>query len=673
MRRSLPAALLALGLAAACAGARGELDPRYVAVHNALAATGLAQVGPLQQGSLAEGREARLRLDLGASCTTVVTLGSAGVRDLDVVLLDAEDRLVARDTTREPQATLRVCPDAAGRYTLVVKMAAGQGEFLAATWAGGVPTVAAAVASSSPAQTTGAGTCESPLVLSPTAGVVTGNTRRGESEHAGGCATSDSKELVYRLELPRRQRVTLETEPQFDSVLYVRKDDCGDSDAEVACNDDASSASGKRSSNRGSRLDEVLDPGTYYVFVDGYGNDAGNFRMTVSSADVPTLADACRQVRSLQGSKTSGTLAGSFDHAHASCGEDAKGADVLYKLDVAARARVRIVEQSSELPPAIHLRRQCTDEHSEVACADSGMTDEDAAWAGLLDPGSYVLFADSSDKDGRGRFTISTETAPEAGSGVRGDACGDATPLGPAEKKVEGDTFLARDDFSARCSAPGAPDVMYRFELARRSRVTARFTAQEGQHVFTVLRSCADRTSELGCGTSFDDTLAPGVYYLAVDGATAESMGRFAFSFQTRDVAAQEAACKAPATLVDGQTLQSTTAGAGDKFTTSCAGREDGQASADRVFKISLGARTKVRLLLTTPTWDGVLALRRSCPTSGTLSQVRSSEVTCNNDSGDNHHAKIETTLEAGTYFVVVDGHQSKNEGPFTLEYRSLK
>src|SRR5262249_16008020 len=46
---------------AACATRRPvELEPRYIAVHNTLAATGMVQVGPIQQGTLAEGREVRL-------------------------------------------------------------------------------------------------------------------------------------------------------------------------------------------------------------------------------------------------------------------------------------------------------------------------------------------------------------------------------------------------------------------------------------------------------------------------------------------------------------------------------------------------------------------------------------------------------------------------------------
>lgn len=682
MLRKLGASLLLLACASAasvaCSTTRaGELEPRYVAVHNAFAALGMVQTGPIQQGSLAEGRDAKLRLDLGAGCAAIVALGGPGVRDVDVALLDADDKPVAHDTTKEPQATVRTCPEVAGRYTLVVKMAAGSGDFVTATWAGG----ATAPGTGGPAATSalpsvGAGTCESPMPLTP--GATAGNTRHGEADNSGGCASTDSKELVYKLEVPRRQRVTVEVDPQFDSVVYVRSGDCSDAESEIACNDDATSGSGKRgASSRGSRIDEVLDPGTYYVFVDGYGSEAGPFRMNVQLADVPTLAEACRQVRPLGAAKVAGTLTGAFDHAHASCGADAKGPDVPHRFDVAARARVRITEHSADFTPAVHLRKQCGDEHSELACSDSALKPDEATWSGLLDAGSYVLFADSSDKDARGSYTLETELAPEAGSGVRGDACGDATTISLNEKSVEGDTFLARDDLGGKCGGQGAPDVVYRFELTRRSRVRAQFTSQEGNHVFVLTRSCADRAAELACASLVDELLAPGVYYLAVDGAAADAVGRFSFSFLAHDVSGQEGACRAAPALVDGKTVTGSTVGAGDRFTTSCGGRPDAQASADRVYKLVLGARTRVRLVLNTPSWDGVLAIRKSCvdvpfvaQPSGRRNEL---EAACNNDFQDAQHSKIEATLDAGTYWVVVDGHQAKNEGAYTLEYRTVK
>ena len=662
-------------IAAACSATRGgELEPRYVAVHNTLAAMGLAQVGPIQQGSLAEGRESRVRLDLGAQCTTIVAIGSPGVRDLDIALLDADDKPITHDTTKEPQATLRTCPEAAGRYTLVVKMAAGAGDFMAATWSGGTTSPhPSSGASASAVATVGTGTCEAPYPLS--LGATIGNTRRGEADHAGGCASSESKELVYRLEVTRRQRVTIEVDPQFDSVLYVRKESCADAEAEVVCNDDSTSGAGKRgTSSKGSRVDEVLDPATYYVFVDGYGAESGPFHMNVTVADVPTLAEACRQIRPLGPAKISGTLTGSFDHAHASCGADASGPDALHRFDLAGRARVRITQHSADFSPVVHLRKQCADEHTEVACSDSGVKSDEATWAGTLEAGSYVLFADSSDKDARGRYTMESELAPEAGSGVRGDTCGDATTLSLNEKNVEGDTFLARDDLSGKCGGQGAPDVVYRFELTRRSRVIANFPSQEGNHRFILTRSCADRAGEIACAAQVDEMLAPGVYYLAVDGASAaDGLGRFTFNFLARDVSAQEGACRSPPTIVDGQTVQGSTVGAGDRFTTSCGGREDGQASGDRIYKIVLAARTRVRLLLGTPSWDGVLALRKSCMDTPGATSVRAVEAACNNDFQDAHHAKIETTLEPGTYWAVVDGHQAKNEGTYALQYNVLK
>ncbi|MDB4940720.1 MAG: hypothetical protein JWP97_254 [Labilithrix sp.] len=670
--RCLPVCV-ALGLAgsAACAGPRaGELEPRYVAVHNTLAALGMVQTGPIQQGSLAEGRETRLRVELAAQCTTLVAMGGPGVRDLDVALLDPDDKPVAHDTTQEPQATLRACPTAPGHYTLVVRMRAGAGDFVTATWTGGAsagptPDRGAALAEA------GAGTCALPMALAP--GASTGTTRHGDAENAGSCASSDAKELVYKLEVTRRQRVTVEVDPQFDSVVYMRKDDCGDSDAEVACNDDATSGAGKRGpSSHGSRLDEVLEPGTYYVFVDGYGSEAGTFRMNVGIADVPSLADACRHVPALASAQVTGSLAGAFDHGHASCGGEAKGPESIHRLDVPARARVRITERSGDFTPVVHLRRQCADDHSEVACADGGARADEATWAGVLDPGSYVLFADSSDADARGTYTLEAELASDPGPGARGDACGDAVPLGPFERAVEGDTFSARDDVRGTCSGAGAADVVYRFELARRSRVTARFADQEGSHVFVVTQSCTDRAGEVACGGFVDDVLEAGVYYLAVDGKAADSLGRFTFAFAARDVSGQESACRTPPALATGATVTGTTTGGGDRFHVSCAGREDLQSSPDRVYRITLGMRSRVELALATPTWDGVLAVRTSCLELGRKAQgTRALEAACNNDAGDTRHAKIDTTLEAGTYFVVVDGHASGNEGAFTLQYRA--
>jgi hypothetical protein len=655
---------------AACASSRGtELEPRYVAVHNALASMGLAQVGPMQRGSLAQGREARLRVELGATCTTIVALGGEGVADLDATLLDPDDKPVGHDTTRDPQAVVRACVERPGAYTLVLKMAAGAGEFLAATWTGGAATPGAqgATATTAVAATPGRGTCDAPIPLA--AGSISGSTARGDADNEGACANSSSRELVYKLDVATRQRVTIEVDPRFDAVLYVRKDDCADVEAEVACNDDWGHA-------RTSRVDEVLDPGAYYVFVDGYGNETGSFHMNVALSDAPTLAEVCQKARPLaSGLPVQGTTGASFDHARASCGDEAKGADVVYKLDVAQRARVRVGLHSDDFSPVVHVRRMCADDATEVGCFSTGASDDEAAYVGLLDRGTYAVFADGSDKEQSGRFTIQAELAPEQGSGGPGDACADAQGLPAAsERNVAGDTFASRDDFAGKCGGAGAADVVYKVEIPRRSRIGARFSRQEGRHVFVLSRSCGDRGAEIACGPSLDEVVMPGTYWLAVDGARPDAFGKFLFDWRVREVASQEAACRSAPSIAEGQTT-GTTAGAGDRFTTSCGGREDGQASPDRLYRLVLAKRTHVRLALATPTWDGVLAVRKAClePQGGASVGARAAEAACNNDSEDTHHARIDTTLDAGTYFVHVDGHAAGNEGPFTLEYHAVR
>lgn len=658
-----------LALVSACgAGSRsdGPLG-RYAAVHNTLSAMGLVQAGPVQRGSLAQGRDAKLVVDLPVGCTTLVALGGAGVENLDVELTDTAGKSLAKDTTQDTEAVVRVCVEEAGKYNLSVKMAKGAGDFLAATWSGQDNRKGPATAASgSLAQASMGGTCESPSPLGP--GITLGSTAHGESNFEGSCGTSSAKEIVYRLEVPTRQRVSIEVDPRFDAVLYVRKD-CADPGSEVTCNDDVQSRTSSRGSTmRASKVDEVLEPGTYFVFVDGYEDAEGNFKVTVTSREVPTLAQACQRALPLSGgAQVTGSTQTTFDHTHAKCGDEAKGNDVVYRLDVPQKSRVRVTEHG-DFSPVVHVRKRCAEADTEVGCSSSSVEDEDAAFVGLLEAGQYAVFADATSAEHSGRFTLRAELGPEQGSGGSGEACGDALPIvGIQNSTIDGDTFPARDDVAAKCGATGGADVVYRVDIAKRSRVRVRMLGQEGSHVFALARSCTDPSAQLACGPTLDEVVQPGTYYLVVDAKDASSFGKFRFELRTGEVGPQESACKAPPELRANVATQGTTLNAGDKFTISCAGPVQGQSSPDRMYKIVVAQRSRVKIELTTPTWDGVLAIRRTCMDQS--SGPRGSEVACNNDSNDEHHAKIESTLEAGTYFVHVDGHQSGNQGPFTLLY----
>jgi hypothetical protein len=655
--------LASLHCASSRAGGAGALEPRFVALHNALSAMGLALIGPIEQGSLAEGKETRISMSLPAGCVTIVAVGGEGVRDLDATLVDVHDKPLAHDTTNEPQAVLRACLEASDTYSLIVKAASGGGPWVVGAWAGGI-----GAGPGAPATTTGLpvqeanGTCAAPIPLSP--GTVAGSTTWGKHEYSASCSQSESgRELVYELDVSQRQRITIEVDAMFDSVLYVRKGDCTDDSAEVACNDDASD-------QRHSKVEEVFEPGKYFVFVDGYDKDSGKFKMTVTTTPVVALSEACRGAPTLaDGTPRAGSTLHMADDAEATCGGGALGADAAWALDLPSRSRVRIVEHSEDMPPVVHVRRSCLAAQSELACGESGAAPGDAVVTGVFEPGSYAVFADARPRGATGRYTLLLQTTPPAGSGTSPDSCGDAAPLSGSSGVVEGDTFAARDDVAGSCGGAGAADVIYRFDATRRSRFTASLNNEEAPHVLVLWRRCADRSTEVACGRGLSEVIEPGTYFVAVDGASADAFGRFALRWALQDLTPQSSACSTAPLLVPGRTISSSTSGAGDRFASRCVAGDTGAGGPDRVFKVVVARRATLRVTVTAPTFDAAIALRKAC---GETVDGLPAEIACESDSDSNHRTTLERALEPGTYWIVVDGQSANDQGPFAIDARLL-
>ena len=103
-------------------------------------------------------------------------------------------------------------------------------------------------------------------------------------------------------------------------------------------------------------------------------------------------------------------------------------------------------------------------------------SDQVAVFTGVLEAGTYWVFADAESPESAGSFTLSAETAPENGGGndgarIAGDTCGDAVALTGTTGKIEGDTFAAQ----GRCAAHLRKQRRRpRSLLPRRSRRTSR-------------------------------------------------------------------------------------------------------------------------------------------------------------------------------------------------------
>jgi len=657
------AALLSAALTSALScGGSTRMEPRFVAVHNAMSAMGLAQTGPISEGSLPNGADARVDIELRAGeCYTIVALGDSGVQDLDVRVVSEDDEEIGRDVTHDRQAAAHVCPERSGPYQVVVAMAEGGGGYLLSSWSGAPRGVAVATGGGGGAATAGGpGTCDEPIALelgSP----VTGDTTGGMQRTQGSCAPGSAPERVYRMEIEQRAQVSIALESTFDGALYVLRQ-CGQIGSVLECNDDAGDTSH-------SRIDTTLEPGTYFLVVDGYGDAAGAYTLQVDAVPLRSVSAVCGDaVQLTAGQGVSGTTVGTPDYFQATCAGGARAPDRVYRIDVPQRMRMR-VRQNSDHDGAVYVRTSCADANSEIACNDDFGNNRRSLITTVVDPGQYFVFADGYSGGGgtqQGNFRLTAELASVQGGGAHGDTCAAPAPLPARGQQATIDTFEASDDNQGSCGGRGAPDVMYAVDVQNRSRLTAILREPEFAGAMYVQSTCGDQTSEVTCApiaaagaqeTRLQTMLNPGQYVLVFDGDRPEGFGSANVEIELADLTALERACRTAPVLRDGRTVNGNTTGGTDDFQATCANHA---RSNDTIYRVQVRRRSRVRIDMSSD-YDGALHLRRDCLDPST-------EVACNDDHGDNRHARLETTLDRGTYFLIVDGFSQGSQGSFSLE-----
>ena len=659
MPRSAILLAMLVSLAIGCAKP-SRLEPRFVAVHNALGAMGMAHTGNISSGSLSEGIDAKLQVELRAGeCYTFIALGSGGVEDIDIRIVDHRGEEIGRDVTHDRQAAARACAETSGAHTAVVTMRKGSGGYLVTFWSGSAGSGSGGRMLAGGGG--GEGTCQAPIQL--TLGEpVTGDTTGGGQVMQGPCAQGASPERVYRIELDARAQLSVTLQASFDASLYIVSA-CGDSGSVLDCNDDAEDANH-------SRLDTILDAGVYFVVVDGYGTASGSYELSANVTPRRPLREVCADAASLDvGQPATGSTQGATDYFQATCADGARMPDRVYQLDVPQRSRLR-VRQRTDHDGALYVRTDCTDATTEVACNDDFTGTQRSLVTAMVDPGRYFVYADGFGNGSQlsvGNYSLTAELAPAAGGGAAADTC--ATAAGLASGPTEVDTFEADDDLAGSCGGEGGPDVVYTFEVRSRSRVRVKVIESEFEGAMYLRRRCDDASSEVACTaiplsvprateTVLEATVAPGSYTLVFDGARPAAFGALKAELDIRDLVELERACRSAPLLRPGRTINDTTNGRSDEFQASCA---EGARSGDRVYRVQLSRRSTVRVDMTGD-YDGALHLRRDCADAST-------ELQCNDDHGsDNRHSRVEATLDRGTYYVIVDGFREGNEGSFSLE-----
>jgi hypothetical protein len=98
-------------------------------------ARGYQSHGEPSRGTLQQGQTQDFAIHLeGGKCYAILAVGDDGVRDLDLILLDARGNKLDRDMENDSRPIVRVCPGESNEFTMRVRMSRGSGKFVYAPY-----------------------------------------------------------------------------------------------------------------------------------------------------------------------------------------------------------------------------------------------------------------------------------------------------------------------------------------------------------------------------------------------------------------------------------------------------------------------------------------------------------------------------------------------------------
>ncbi|MBX3269301.1 MAG: putative metal-binding motif-containing protein [Sandaracinaceae bacterium] len=214
-------------------------------------------------------RDAVYSFTLAAASDVTVAMDAGGFSNVSVRPTCDNGSTQIRCTSGSP-VRQRIRNLAAGTYFLIAEAGRPTG-FSIRVDATSPPTV--------PVDVTGNDNCASAYDIPATGGLFRGNTTTltptlATRSSCGLGATSN--DAVFRLVLPARSRVVAATEgSSFDTVLHIHRGACANM-GEIFCDDDGGEGAT-------SLIDQMLDGGTYFIVVDGFGSgSAGEYQLEVT-------------------------------------------------------------------------------------------------------------------------------------------------------------------------------------------------------------------------------------------------------------------------------------------------------------------------------------------------------------------------------------------------------
>ena len=424
--------------------------------------------------------------------------------------------------------------------------------------------------------------CDAPIWVEPVSQTLGASLGDAFGPQLEGSCGGPGPDAIYAFAVeppPEGGVVTLDaTVSGFDSVLHLRRA-CGDAGSEIACSDDASPPGGG-----GSRLAANLEPGEWFLVVDSAEAPADPaYELTLQfGIDLdPPEGDTCAAPTEIElvDQRFEGDLSARYaDDERGPCG--GIGPDRVFSFELVEDTR--LVAVAGGFDTVLHLRGDCADAGTTLACNDDGSENDVGSALDLeLIPGRYSLILDAFE-EAAGPYTLDLEfhrvcpadctigerrctgamdveicaggpdecpiwhpadsCPPETlcrGAGEcalrgLGDRCEAATVIEPRTRRIEGDLSESYgDDLRGACGGDG-PDRVFQFEVTEVTRLVASVGGFEA--VLYLRADCSEPGSELGCsdqqvpadrlGARLDRTLEAGTYALVLDSAH-RSAGRY--------------------------------------------------------------------------------------------------------------------------------------------------
>ncbi len=493
--------------------------------------------------------------------------------------------------------------------------------------------------------------CDDALDVSA-GGTVTIDTTGATGDYAVSCGSTGNPDVVATFTLDAARSVTLDAQASTDffNVAASLRTACDDGTTEVACDSGYPGGTIRRRS---------LDAGTYFVVVAS--STPGQIDLTVTFGDPipPAANDTCDMPTDVS---AGGTFMGSFvevaDDVTTSCGLGARP-DLLYTFTTTEEQDVRI---SARAPTGDSLnwslRTTCTDDSSDLRCVYGGPA---SGTVHQLPAGTYFLVVEGPtwaevDFTLDVAFLASSPPPP-------GDTCGDPLPV-TIGTPLTGTLVDKQDDIDVACGFYYR-DAVHTFTIDADSDVTVSFNPG-GYGNVSIRSACADASTELSCESGSPArarlrNLAAGTYYVIGEASTPSgyTLEVDATTPPTVpvDVSGNDACPDAYAIPATGGLFRGDTSSMTDNYEPTMCGSS---GAPDAIFQLDLAASKHVVLSTDSSAFDTVLHVHRDACTS--------TETYCDDDGGSGTTSLIDQTLDAGTWYVVVDGFSTGSSGQYLLE-----